>query len=137
MTQVSARARERKNRGARAARVNQAEIPSTALRSRWSFTSWQWTAAGILASAAFLRLFLLTAKVFHHDEGVNGNFMVTLFRNGYYHYDPGNYHGPSLYYAALLVTSIESLFVGKAGLNAFALRLVTVIFGMGVVWLML
>lgn len=87
--------------------------------------------------AAFLRLFLLTAKVFHHDEGVNGNFMVTLFRNGYYHYDPGNYHGPSLYYAALLVTSIESLFVGKAGLNTFALRLVTVIFGMGVVWLML
>lgn len=137
MTQVSARARERKNRGARAARITQAEVPSPAPRRRWWFTSWEWTAAGILFGAAFLRLFLLTAKVFHHDEGVNGNFMVTLFRNGYYHYDPGNYHGPSLYYAALLVTSIESLFVGKAGLNTFALRLVTVIFGMGVVWLML
>ena len=80
---------------------------------------------------------MLTDKVFHHDEGVNGNFMVSLFRNGYYHYDPANYHGPTLYYAALLTTSIASFFAGKAGLNDFTLRIVTVIFGMGVVWLLL
>jgi uncharacterized protein (TIGR03663 family) len=100
-------------------------------------TLWQVAALVILVVAAILRLYLLTDKVFHHDEGVNGNFMVSLFRNGYYHYDPANYHGPTLYYAALLISSIASIFVGKSGLNDFTLRLVTVIFGMGVVWLLL
>ncbi len=100
-------------------------------------TLWQVAALLILVVAAVLRLYLLTDKVFHHDEGVNGNFMVSLFRSGYYHYDPANYHGPTLYYAALLTTSIASFFAGKAGLNDFTLRLVTVIFGMGVVWLLL
>ncbi len=98
---------------------------------------WQVAALVILLVAAILRLYLLTDKVFHHDEGVNGNFMVSLFRTGYYHYDPANYHGPTLYYAALLISSIASIFVGKSGLNDFTLRLVTVIFGMGVVWLLL
>jgi uncharacterized protein (TIGR03663 family) len=102
-----------------------------------SLTIWQILAMAILLVAAILRLYMLTDKVFHHDEGVNGNFMVSLFRNGYYHYDPANYHGPTLYYAALLVSSIASFFVGKDGLNDFTVRLVTVIFGMGVVWLLL
>jgi uncharacterized protein (TIGR03663 family) len=100
-------------------------------------TLWQVAALVILLVAAILRLYLLTDKVFHHDEGVNGNFMVSLFRTGYYHYDPANYHGPTLYYAALLISSIASIFVGKSGLNDFTLRLVTVIFGMGLVWLLL
>jgi len=100
-------------------------------------TLWQVAALVILLVAAILRLYQLTDKVFHHDEGVNGNFMVSLFRTGYYHYDPANYHGPTLYYAALLISSIASIFVGKSGLNDFTVRLVTVIFGMGVVWLLL
>jgi len=29
----------------------------------------------------------------HHDEGVNGNFLVTLVRERTYFYDPQNYHG--------------------------------------------
>jgi uncharacterized protein (TIGR03663 family) len=101
------------------------------------FTAWQVVAIAILLVAAILRLYMLTAKVFHHDEGVNGNFMTSLFRTGYYRYDPANYHGPTLYYAALLVSSGASFFVGKNGLNDFTVRLVTVIFGMGVVWLLL
>lgn len=100
-------------------------------------TLWQIAALLILLVAAALRLYLVTEKVFHHDEGVNGNFMISLFRTGYYHYDPANYHGPTLYYAALLTSSIASFFEGKAGLNDFTVRLVTVIFGMGVVWLLL
>jgi uncharacterized protein (TIGR03663 family) len=100
-------------------------------------TLWQVAALVILLVAAILRFYQLTEKVFHHDEGVNGNFMVSLFRTGYYHYDPANYHGPTLYYAALLISSIASIFVGGSGLNDFTVRLVTVIFGMGVVWLLL
>lgn len=137
MAQVSARVRERRKRGVRDRGPGRLEVSTAGAPRKWALTAWQWSAAAILVGAAFLRLFLLTEKVFHHDEGVNGNFLTILFRNGYYHYDPSNYHGPSLYYAALLVTSIESLFVGKAGLNTFAVRFVTAAFGVGVVWLML
>jgi uncharacterized protein (TIGR03663 family) len=99
--------------------------------------SWQWLSGSILAGAALLRLVDLTLKPLHHDEGVNGLFITNLFRTGYYHYDPANYHGPSLYYFAWITTTINSLFYGKDGLSTFAIRLVTVLFGLGVVWLLL
>ena len=103
----------------------------------WRFTLWQWAAVAILFAASFLRLFELSDKVLHHDEGVNGMFMANLFRTGYYHYDPANYHGPSLYYLGEITTTIGSLFLGKAGLNTFTIRLVTAIFGVAVVWMLL
>ena len=37
---------------------------------------------------------------------MNGNFLVRLVRDGYYHYDPANYHGPTLYYFAAVVAWI-------------------------------
>ncbi|HEY6274481.1 MAG TPA: flippase activity-associated protein Agl23 [Terriglobales bacterium] len=98
---------------------------------------WYWMGGSLLAAAAFLRLFELTLKPLHHDEGVNGIFLTNLFRSGYYHYDPANYHGPSLYYFGWIVTTINSVFYGKAGLSTFAIRLVTALFGIGVVWLLL
>jgi uncharacterized protein (TIGR03663 family) len=91
----------------------------------------------VLVGATVLRLLYLTLKPLHHDEGVNGLFLTTLFRTGYYHYDPANYHGPTLYYFGWLVTTINSFFYGKDGLSTFAIRLVTALFGIGVVWLML
>src|SRR6185295_912080 len=45
-------------------------------------------------------------KPLHHDEGVNGFFLMDLFRKGEYHYDPANYHGPTLYYIALAFSKI-------------------------------
>jgi uncharacterized protein (TIGR03663 family) len=66
----------------------------------------------------------------HHDEGVNGYFLVHLFRDYVYRYDPANYHGPTLYYFAL---PSAYLF----GLNTFAIRMVTAAFGVGTVWLAL
>ena len=51
--------------------------------------------------AAVLRLFDLTVRPFHHDEGVNGWFFVRLWAQGDYRYDPGNYHGPTLYFLSL------------------------------------
>jgi uncharacterized protein (TIGR03663 family) len=98
---------------------------------------WYWLSGLLLATAAVLRLFELTLKPLHHDEGVNGLFLTNLFRTGYYHYDPANYHGPSLYYFAWIVTTVNSVFYGKDGLSTFAIRLVTVLFGLGVVWLLL
>ena len=80
-------------------------------------------ALGILLVAAAIRLPELALNPFHHDEGVNGYFTTNLVRQGVYHYDPANYHGPSLYYFALLS---EILF----GLTTEAMRLVTVVFGL-------
>lgn len=91
----------------------------------------------ILGVAALLRLLYLTQKPLHHDEGVNGLFLVNLFRTGYYHYDPSNYHGPSLYYIAVLPTAINNVFHWGHGLSTFAIRFVTAAFGVGIVWLML
>ena len=60
------------------------------------------SAGAILLTGALLRLVYLPLVPLHHDEGVNGNFLVPLVRHGTYTYDPNNYHGPTLYYFALL-----------------------------------
>lgn len=74
------------------------------------------------AIAAFLRFYNLELKPLHHDEGVNGFFLMTLFREGIYKYDPQNYHGPDLYYFAL---AFSKMF----GLNTTSVRGSVAIFG--------
>ena len=56
----------------------------------------------ILALAAFLRFFLLGIKPPHFDEGINGWFVDQVMKNGFYRYDPTNYHGPLHFYVLLL-----------------------------------
>lgn len=78
---------------------------------------------GLITSVAtFVRFFWLELKPLHHDEGVNGFFLTTLFREGVYKYDPANYHGPDLYYIALVFTKIF-------GLNTLSIRWSVAIFG--------
>jgi uncharacterized protein (TIGR03663 family) len=77
-----------------------------------------------------LRLYALELKPLHHDEGVNGFFLMNLLRQGRYAYDPANYHGPTLYYLTLP-------FVVLTGLGTFVVRLVPALFGVGTVWLVL
>ncbi len=84
----------------------------------------------MLVVAAFLRLYLLDLKPMHHDEGVNGFFLTNLVREGKYHYDPSNYHGPTLYYFALIPVFL-------IGLNTFAVRLMPALFGVATVALAL
>jgi hypothetical protein len=91
MTQLSPKTRKRKSRV-------QSNFPAVVQDLAGpSQDGWRWGSLIILLAAALLRLILLTQKPLHHDEGVNGLFLVNLFRTGYYHYDPSNYHGPSLY----------------------------------------
>lgn len=59
----------------------------------------------------------------HHDEGVNGWFVVQMWRQGFFRYDPGNYHGPLFFY---LLQLSETVF----GRGIVSLRLVTVFFSM-------
>ncbi len=76
----------------------------------------------VTAVAAFLRFWRLELKPLHHDEGVNGFFLTTLFRDGIYKYDPSNYHGPDLYYFALAAAKMF-------GLNTLSIRGSVAIFG--------
>ncbi len=99
--------------------------------------AWWWSGCAILIAAALIRLLFLTEKPLHHDEGVNGNFLAILFRTGFYHYDPANYHGPSLYYLTLIPVAINNVIHWGHGLSTFAIRFVTAAFGVGVVWLIL
>ena len=92
--------------------------------------AWIYASAAILLLAFVLRVYALELKPLHHDEGVNGFFLTNLLRQGRYAYDPENYHGPTLYYLTLP-------FVALAGLHTFLIRLVTSLFGVGVVWLVL
>lgn len=94
----------------------------------------------IFLIAAVLRLYDLNLVPLHHDEGVNGNFLLRLVREGVYVYDPGNYHGPTLYYfAAVFPWLVRGLF-GKAamehyGLTTVAIRMVPAVFGLATIWL--
>ena len=100
------------------------ERPERDVLDRWFVP----IALGILLLAAGLRLPELAVNPFHNDEGVNGFFTTNLVRTGFYAYDPQNYHGPSLYYFALVS---EILF----GLTTEAMRLVPVVFGLVLVGL--
>ncbi|MBK9215009.1 MAG: glycosyltransferase family 39 protein [Chloracidobacterium sp.] len=74
-------------------------------------TDQRWfVAAGVITLISiFLRFWQLSLKPFHHDEGVNGFFLRTLFLDGTYRYDPTNYHGPSLYYISLAFAKVFGL----------------------------
>jgi uncharacterized protein (TIGR03663 family) len=121
---------------------NTREIDLTASGAEISERAWRLSALAILLVGAFLRLVKLSLVPLHHDEGVNGNFLVTLVREGKYFYDPQNYHGPTLYYFSAIIPWIVRFFGGKAagdtyGLTTFNIRLVTVLFGVATIWLAL
>ena len=92
------------------------------------FAGTDWVPWLILALAAFLRFLLLGIKPPHFDEGINGWFVDQVMHNGFYRYDPTNYHGPLHFYVLLL---FESLF----GRNVWALRLPVVLVSIACVWL--
>jgi len=90
-----------------------------------------WYLISILLIAFFLRFFMLDLRPPHHDEGVNGWFANQVWANGYYHYDPTNYHGP---------LNIYTLFAFQAllGQNLYVLRLPTVLISLlSIYWITL
>lgn len=84
----------------------------------------------IISIAAVLRLYDLDLKPLHHDEGVNAFFLERLLTNGFYRYDPSNYHGPTLYYLALPISK-------AFGLTVFSIRLLPALSGITAVSLTL
>lgn len=101
---------------------------------------WWICVAVIFLIAAALRMYDLNLVPLHHDEGVNGNFLVRLVREGVYVYDPANYHGPTLYYFAAFFPWVVRVLFGKAamenyGLTTVAIRMVPALFGLGTIGL--
>jgi uncharacterized protein (TIGR03663 family) len=113
-----------------------AESSPAVARLRRYLEQWQdalgtdWVPWAILGIAVFLRFLLLGMKPPHFDEGINGWFVDQVVKNGFYRYDPTNYHGPLHFYVLLL---FECLF----GRNLWALRLPVVLVSIGCVWLTL
>jgi uncharacterized protein (TIGR03663 family) len=104
-----------------------------ASEQRWSEPSgvapfvWSVCGIGIVLVAVVLRLFALDLKPLHHDEGVNGLFMIRLALPPHtYRYDPAEFHGPTLYY----LTTPVALGIG---LTTFTIRLVPAVCGIGIV----
>ena len=100
--------------------------------------AWRIGVIVILVVAAALRVYDLSLVPLHHDEGVNGNFLVRLVREGVYQYDPKNYHGPTLYYFSALIPWITKVLFGNSaretyGLTTFTIRLIPVLFGIGTI----
>lgn len=84
----------------------------------------------ILGLAAALRILFLGIKPPHFDEGINGWFVDQMVKDGFYRYDPTNYHGPLHFYLLFLS---QTLF----GRNLYALRMPVVLASIGAVWLAL
>ena len=137
MSTASTKSRTRKARPGGAQKGNAPAPPPVEhapAAAELSGRAWQMASFAVLLGAALLRIYHLEANPFHHDEGVNGFFLLNLMRNGVYHYDPANYHGPTLYYFALpLAYPLDHFHV----LSTWALRAVTGAFGVGLVWLAL
>ena len=146
MSTASTKSRSRKKHRSEAGApwVNAAELvaPDEFRQSDLTERTWLISSLTILAVGAVLRMYDLNLVPFHHDEGVNGNFLVRLVREGIYHYDPANYHGPTLYYfSAIVPWTLGFLFGPSAqntyGLNTVAARLVPALFGLATIWLVL
>ena len=112
----------------------------SAVEGRIPENVWRFGVVGILITGAILRLYDLSLVPLHHDEGVNGNFLVRLVREGAYRYDPENYHGPTLYYFSAIIPWLTKILFGTEtsetyGLTTFNIRLVTVVFGLATIGL--
>ena len=110
--------------------LEQSSAGHYAIRVSERLSKLPWVEIGILVIAVVLRTALLDIKPAHFDEGINGWFADQMKRNGFYHYDPTNYHGPLHFYAVFLS---QNLF----GRNLWALRLPAIIASVLSVWALL
>jgi uncharacterized protein (TIGR03663 family) len=92
--------------------------------------TWLIACTAVMLIGVAIRFYSLELKPMHHDEGVNGFFLTNLLRQGIYHYDPTNYHGPTLYYLAAPAAAV-------LGLKTFSVRLVVALFGVATIFLIL
>ena len=81
----------------------------------------------ILLIGFALRVCHLDLKPVHFDEGINGHFVETIWHDGFYRYDPTNFHGPLYFY---LLAAAERIF----GFGIFGFRFVTAILQLALIY---
>ena len=76
----------------------------------------------LIIASVFTRFYGLDHKPIHFDESINGWFVHEMWKNGFFKYDPTNYHGPLHFY----LLQIAEVFAGQ---SIVAYRFVTSGFG--------
>jgi uncharacterized protein (TIGR03663 family) len=100
--------------------------------NRWSALAF----LGALLAALALRLPSLDSRPLHNDEAVNATKLAALIERGEYTYDPHEYHGPALFYCSAAIVRLLG-FTSNAQLTDSVLRITPVLFGVGLILLLL
>ena len=95
-----------------------------------------WLFLIVVLGGLLFRLIQLDLRPMHHDEANQAVKFSRLLERGEYHYDRTEHHGPSLYYLSLPFAWIASG-TSFSALTEVTLRLVPVIFGVGIILLFL
>jgi uncharacterized protein (TIGR03663 family) len=90
----------------------------------------------VTIAALALRLPRLERRPMHGDEAVHADKFGQLLENGDYHYNPNEYHGPTLNYFSLVPAWLSGVHKYK-DVSEFTLRIVPVFFGVLLVLLLL
>lgn len=90
----------------------------------------------VVLAALLFRLLNLDVRPMHHDEANQAVKFGNLLEKGEYRYDKTEHHGPSLYYCTLPFAWVLSG-ASFASVNETTLRLVPVVFGVGIILLFL
>lgn len=98
-------------------------------------TTWTALLVVLVAAALATRLPKLGLRPMHTDEAVHACKFDILLQTGRYRYDPSEYHGPTLYYLTLPIAWLSGA-QSFAEMNAATFRLVPVLFGVGLVALL-
>lgn len=88
--------------------------------------------ACVLSGGAFFRLWRLADRPMHTDESVHAEKFRALLEDGFYAYDPHEFHGPTLNY----VTLISAWFRGEKTypqIDERTLRIVPAVFGIALI----
>src|SRR5580765_331361 len=99
----------------------------------------RWSALAVLlaiAGALALRVPRLATRPLHNDEAVNAVKVSELWQHGLYVYDADEYHGPALHYATLPFLWLSGA-RNPDELDDATLRLAPVVFGVGLILLLL
>jgi uncharacterized protein (TIGR03663 family) len=91
---------------------------------------------GAAIAALGLRLPRLAERPMHGDEAVHAIRFGELLEQGTYHYNPNEYHGPTLNYFTLIPAKLQGA-VNLKEVNEVTLRIVPLFFGVLVILLLL
>jgi uncharacterized protein (TIGR03663 family) len=86
-----------------------AEIPASVPVAPWRPSAKTlWLSLAFVLFAGLLRFLLLDNKPVHFDESINMWFVKRIWEEGFFTYDPSNYHGPLFFY----LVHFANLFLG-------------------------